>query len=129
MFSSRGLESCPVDVFIDMAVDDGQRLAQCGRGLWLVSGGEGSEQAVAELGVEDGEALPVGGQHVGVGVLDPADEAVEAQAAQVVSCLAGAVGGAEQPGGQGTQALVGDAAGAEQGQGQGAGPPRRRMRE
>jgi site-specific recombinase XerD len=56
-----------------------------------------------------------------VGVLDPADQAVEAQAAQVVGHLAGTVGGAEQPGGQGAQALVSQAAGAGQREGQGAG--------
>jgi len=74
-----------------------------------------------ELGVEDRQALPVGGQDVGVGVLDPADQPVQAQSAQVVSHLAGAVGRAGQPGGQGAQALVGDTAGAGQRQGQGAG--------
>ena len=52
-------------------------------------------------------------------VLNAGDnQAVEAQATQVVGHLAGAVGGAEQPGGQGAQALVRQAAGGGQRQGQ-----------
>jgi hypothetical protein len=77
MFSSRGLEPRSGDVVLDVAVDHGQRLAQSWWGLRLVGGGEGSEQAVVELGVEDCRALAVGGQYVGVGVLDSADEPVE----------------------------------------------------
>src|SRR6266516_5816260 len=87
----------------------------------MVGGGQRSEQAVVDLGVEDRQALAVGGQDVGVGVFDPADQVVEAQAAQVVGHLAGAVVCSEQPGGQGAQALVGQTAGAGQGEGQGAG--------
>jgi hypothetical protein len=45
-------------------------------GLRLVGGGQQSEQAVVELGAEDRQTLAVGGQRVGVGVFDPADEAV-----------------------------------------------------
>jgi hypothetical protein len=52
--------------------------------LRLVSSGQGSDQAVAGLGVEDRDAPAVGSQDIGVGVLDPVDQAVEAQAAQVV---------------------------------------------
>ena len=46
-----------------------------------------------DLGVEDRDALPVGGQDVGVGVRAAFDQPVEAQPAQVVAHLADAVGG------------------------------------
>jgi hypothetical protein len=42
--------------------------------------------------------------------LDPLDEMVESQPAQVVGHLSGAVGNAEQAGDQGTEAPVGEAA-------------------
>ena len=58
---------------------------------WLVGGGEErAEEAVVELGVEDGDADPVGGEAVGVGVRDAFDEPVEAEAAEVVAHLVGA---------------------------------------
>jgi hypothetical protein len=85
---SRGLESYAGDVVIDAVIEDGQRTAEPGRGVPLAGGGQRSEQAVAELGAKDRDALPFCGPHAGVSVLDPADEPVEAQAAQVVSHLA-----------------------------------------
>jgi hypothetical protein len=50
---------------------------------------EGSEQSVVQLGVEDGHADAVGREDVLIGVLDPADEPGEAEAAQVVGRLRG----------------------------------------
>ena len=69
MFSSRRLESRSGDVVLDVVVDHGECLAARGRGLRLVGGGERSEQAVVELGVEDRDPLALGGELVGVGVL------------------------------------------------------------
>ena len=49
--------------------------------LRLVGGQQGAEQAVVELGVEDGHAGAVGGQDVAAGVLDPRDNSRGAEAA------------------------------------------------
>lgn len=85
-----------------------QRVAWGGWGLGLgVGGGARPEQPVAGVGAEDRDLDPAGGQDISVGVLDPADQPVEAQAAQVVGHLASAVVCSGQPGGQGTQALIG----------------------
>ncbi len=62
-----------------------------------------------DLGVEDRDALAVGRQDVGVAVLEPDDEAFEAQAAQVVAGLGLAVGDAEQRADLGSQGAVGEA--------------------
>jgi hypothetical protein len=56
-----------------------QGLSQLGWCLWLVGGHERAEQPVVELGVEDSELDPVRGEDVPVGVLDPVDEAGEAE--------------------------------------------------
>ena len=99
-----------------------RRAARSSGGAWgLVGGQQWAEEPVVELGVEDGDLDPVGGQHVVVGVLDAADQAGDAQPAQVVGHLAGGVGRVQQSGHQGAQALVGDAGGREQGGAQGAG--------
>src|SRR5439155_20784291 len=87
-----GCEACVVDVVGDDVVDGGQGAAEfggCGR---LVAGGhEGSEDAVVDLVVEDGDADAFGGEGVGVGVGDALDEAVEAEATQVVGHLGSGV--------------------------------------
>ena len=62
-----------------------------------------------DFGVEDGDAGAVGGEGVGVGVRDPFDEAVEAEAAQVVGHLVGGVVLAEESGDEPAKALVGEA--------------------
>ena len=41
-----------------------------------------------DLGVEDRDPLPVGGQDVGVGLEQPGDQAIEAESAQVITHLA-----------------------------------------
>jgi hypothetical protein len=50
--------------------------------------------------------LAVGGEDVGVCMRDALDEAVEAEPAQVVGHLGGAVGGAELPGNEPAKAFV-----------------------
>ena len=64
-----------------MLVDGAQGGAEFGRGLGLVGGQERAQEPVVQLGVEDRDLEPVGGQDVAVGVLDPADEPGQAQAA------------------------------------------------
>jgi hypothetical protein len=101
-------------VGIDVAGDSGQGCSELGWGLGLVGGGERNEHPVVDLGVEDGDADAVGGEGVAVGVGQAADEPGQAQPAQVVGHLSGAVVAAEQSGGQDTQVLVGEAGGGEQ---------------
>jgi len=79
-----------------------------GRG-WSVSLEERSEKSFVELGVEDGDSQSFGGEDVRVGLRDPLDEAVEAEAGQVVGHLVGCVLPPEQPGHQPAKALVGEA--------------------
>jgi hypothetical protein len=62
-----------------------------------------------DLGVEDGERQPLGGEVLGIGMRQAGDEPVAAQPGQVVRGLGHRVGGAEQPGHQGAQAPAGDA--------------------
>ena len=59
-----------VDVAANMGVDRGQCLAEFGRCWWLVGGQQWCQEPVVDLGVEDRDALAVGGQVVGVGVGD-----------------------------------------------------------
>src|SRR5215472_7335537 len=66
-----------------MAGDGRQRGTEIGGRLGLVGGGERDEEPVVDLGVEDGDADAVVGEHVAVGVREPADQAVEAEAARV----------------------------------------------
>ena len=82
--------------------------------MWLVGGGKRNEQSVVDLGVGDGDADAIAGEGVVVGVWEAMDEAGQAQAAQVVGHLAGAVVAAEQSGDQGAQALVGETGCGEQ---------------
>src|SRR6266511_356324 len=118
--SGRLREAGAVDVGVDVAGDGLEGGPELGWRLGLVCGDERDYEPVVELGIEDGDADALGGEHVAVGVLDAADEAVEAQASQVVGHLPVAVGGAEQTANQGAQALVGEAGGRQQGGAQGA---------
>ena len=75
----------------------------------LVGVEERAEQPGLQLGVEDGDADALGGEGVGVGARCSLDEAVEAEAAQVVAHLRGAVVPAEESGHMPAKALVGEA--------------------
>ena len=66
-----------------------------------------------DLGVEDRDALAVGGQVVGVGAWSAFDESVEAQPGEVVAGLVDGVGDAEQMAHLGAQALVGESEGVQ----------------
>src|SRR6266536_481959 len=101
-------------VVVDVAGDGGQCGAEFGGSLGLVRGGQRDQEPVVDLGVEDGDADAVRGEHVAVGVREPADEAVEAQPPQVVGHLPRGVSAAEQPGDQDTEVLVGEAGCGEQ---------------
>ena len=74
-----------------------------------------------DLGVEDREALPVVGEDVGVGMLQPDDQPFQPEPAQVVAAAGLAVGLAEQPGDQRSEGSVGEAADQVGGDGEGAG--------
>ena len=112
---SRGArEARAVGVVVHVAGDGCQRGAEFGRRLGLVRGGERDQEPVVDLDVEDGDADAVGGEHIAVGVREPADEAVEPQPAQVISHLPWGVVDAEQPGDQDAEVLVGEAGCGEQ---------------
>ncbi len=66
-----------------------------------------------DLGVEDCDALAVGGELVGVGVRTALDQPVAAEPGEVVAHLVDGVGGAEQLAHLGTQAPVGEPQGVE----------------
>ena len=66
---------CAGDVVGDVLVDGCQGVAEVGWCWGLVGGHQRSEETVREFGVEDRESLSVGGEGVGVGVLDPLDQA------------------------------------------------------
>jgi hypothetical protein len=91
-------------------VEHFQRLPDRQRCGWLVRGDQWSQQPVVDFGVEDGEALPVVGEDVGVGVRQPDDQPFQAKAAQVVAAAGLGVFGVEQPSDQGSQRPVGEAA-------------------
>ena len=76
----------PVGVVVDVAGDGRQRGAEVGRCLGLVGGGERDEEPVVDLDVEDGDAYAVGGEHVAVGVREPADQAVQAEPRETANC-------------------------------------------
>jgi hypothetical protein len=57
-------EAGPVGVVVDVAGDGRQRGAEYWWCLGLVLGGEQDEEPVADLGVEDGDADAVGGEHI-----------------------------------------------------------------
>jgi hypothetical protein len=79
-----------------------------------------------DLGVEQGEADPVGGEHVGVGARQALDEPLAAQPGQVIAHLRGRVGSGQQGRHPGAKAPMGepDHAGecAAEGAGQGHDP-------
>jgi hypothetical protein len=62
-----------------VVLDGGQGGAQGWRGLGLPGGEQRGQDAVVDLGVEDREREPVGGEVVGVGVRAAGDEPVAAQ--------------------------------------------------
>src|SRR6266851_6062067 len=64
-----------------------------------------------ELGVEDGDADALGGEGVAVGARRALGQAVEAQTAQVVAHLRGAVVAAEESGDMPAKAFAGEAGG------------------
>src|SRR5207302_5139675 len=64
----------------------------------------GDDDARGEGGEEGGQAAAAGGDAVGVGVLDPFDQAFEAEASQVVGGLVGGVVGGPAAGHVLTQA-------------------------
>src|SRR6266498_191579 len=120
---SGGLEVGLADVVADGLVDDPQGITQGWWRRWAIRGQEWGQEPVVELGVEDREAPALGGEHVGVAAGQTADEALAAQAGQVVAHLVGRVGGAEQGGDLGAKAPVGepDHAGEQDRQGAGQG--------
>src|SRR6266704_2711654 len=120
---SGGLEVGLADVVADGLVDDPQGITQGWWRRWAICGQEWGQEPVVELGVEDREAPALGGEHVGVAAGQTADEALAAQAGQVVAHLVGRVGGAEQGGDLGAKAPVGepDHAGEQDRQGAGQG--------
>jgi hypothetical protein len=74
-----------------------------------------------DLGVEQREADPVDGEHVGVGAWQALDEALAAKPGQVVAHLVWRVGGAEQGGHLGAKAPMGEPDHADKHRAQGAG--------
>ncbi len=78
------------------------------RSGWIVRCDQWPQQPVVKLGVEDRDALPVGGQEVGVAAGQPHNEALELEPGQVVAHLGGRVGHAEQGAHLGAQAPVGE---------------------
>src|SRR6266704_1303897 len=120
---SGGLEVGLADVVADGLVDDPQGITQGWWRRWAICGQEWGQEPVVELGVEDREAPALGGEHVGVAAGQTADEALAAQAGQVVAHLVCRVGGAEQGGDLGAKAPVGepDHAGEQDRQGAGQG--------
>ena len=57
-------------------LEGSQGLADFGLGGWLVGFKQRSEQSVAQLGVEHGDADPFWGERVGVAVGEALDESV-----------------------------------------------------
>ena len=64
--SDWGHESGGLDVVGDGGLEGSECLADCAFRGWFVGVEEGSEESVSELGVEHGDADPVGGEDVGV---------------------------------------------------------------
>jgi hypothetical protein len=110
-----------VEGVVDAAAYDAEGVAELGWAVGLIGGKQRRQDPLAELGVEDREPLAVVGEHVAVAVIEAADEPVQAQPAQVVGHLAGAVGAAEQAGDKGAKAPIGYAGDGMQRQAQGAG--------
>ena len=96
------------DVVVEAVFDGGQCPTDWDRRRRLVGFEQGGEQSLLELGVEDCDADALVRDHVGVGALEALDEAMEAQASQVVAHLGRAVGRAEESGHLPAKALVGE---------------------
>lgn len=84
-----------VEVCVDVLVDGLQRLAERDWCRRCVCRDEWSQDPVVNLCVEDRDALPVGGEGVGVAVLPAPDQAVGAEPGEVVTHLVCAVVSAE----------------------------------
>jgi len=110
-----------VDVVGDGVVEYFQGVADLTRSRWLVGRHHRPQQPVVDLAVEHREALPVLGEHVGVGVLEPHDQPFQPQPGQVVAAAGLAVGLAEQPFDLRSEGSVGEAADQVGGDGEGAG--------
>ena len=82
-------------------------------GAGLVGCDERAQQMVVDLGVEDRDALPVGGQVVGDGSGSSHDQPVEAEPGELVACLVGGVGDAEQMAHLSAKAPVGESEGVQ----------------
>ena len=61
------------DVVVDGPIELSKSTANLDRGGRSVGGEQGPEQPVVKLRVEQGHADTLGGEHVRVGVLEPAD--------------------------------------------------------
>ena len=114
-------ESGGLDVVGDGVLEGSEGVSDFGFGGWFVGVEEGSEEPVAELGVEDGDADPVGGQDVGVLAGDALDQPVQPEAAEVVAHLALRVGLLEVSGDEWAKALVREAGDGTEDGAQGAG--------
>ena len=60
-------------------IKDPEGLADLQWGGWGVGGHQRPEDPVVDLGVEDGEPLPVSGEEVGIRVLQPDDQALQSE--------------------------------------------------
>ena len=80
-----------------------------------------AQEPVLELGVEHGDADAFAGELVGVGAREALDQAVQAQAAEVVAHLGLALGLAEVLADESAEALVGEAGEALEDVAEGAG--------
>ena len=111
--SFSGGEAGGVGVVVDGGFEGAEGAADLDRGGWFVGVEQWAQEPVLELGVEDGDADAVGGEDVGVAVWEALDEAVQAQAAEVVAHLGRGVVGvlAEVSGDEPAKAFVGEAAG------------------
>src|SRR6266508_3143195 len=110
-----------IDVDVEFAVDDLEGASELDRSWWLVGGEEWSEEPVVDLGVEDRPAHAVGGEVVGVGVRQSADEPFEPEASQVIRGLRGGVEAVERRAHPGTKTPIGEADGGVHHRTEGAG--------
>ncbi len=99
MTSVKGCSETRVrDVVADETLDGGEGVAElCGRRR-LVGLEQRAEQSAVELGVKDRDAYALWGERVGIGRGRSLDKAVQAETAEVVAHLGGAVVLAEEPG-------------------------------
>ena len=69
-------------------IKDAEGLADLEWRGWLVGGHQWAQEPVEDLAVEHGEALPIVGEDVGVGMLQSDDQPFQAQSSQVVAAAA-----------------------------------------